>query len=158
MPQGSSFHSARHSERSEEPPAFRLCRCLFFPKRAAGAPHDCHCFRRCLSSVVILTLSLSKGKDPEGLDSPQQPVSFQQPTPAVLAVACSSPNAQSKNPGLYLWESQDQARSGLLSVRLLLRGTPLPPTFGVKSFYSAIYRESSLQSRAVKWFTGKVVS
>ena len=39
--------------------------------------------------VVILTLSLSKGKDPEGLHSPQPSGSFLQPTLIALAVACS---------------------------------------------------------------------
>jgi len=35
-------------------------------------------------SAVILTLSLSKGKDPEGLDSPQLFGPFQQPIPRSL--------------------------------------------------------------------------
>jgi len=39
---------------------------------------------RCLLYVVILTLSLSKGKDPEGLDSPRPPEPFQPSTPIQL--------------------------------------------------------------------------
>jgi hypothetical protein len=48
-------------------------RCLFLPLPLFVLAVVCSYCCRCLFYVVILSLSLSKGKDPEGLDSPQPP-------------------------------------------------------------------------------------